>query len=101
MGINFLFEKIGALEEYLLFQKLPRDAGFFIKIDLMIREEAKKEDVQKAADSLKLFLTTPFCFSSSLKFTFFLKGYNCTSAIGDTTVSLSSIELSVFSSFLM
>jgi len=60
VGVNFLFEKIGGPEEYLQSQKLPRDAGFFIKVDLMIREEAKPEDVQKAAESLKLFLSNHF-----------------------------------------
>ena len=60
MGVEWSLNKLDNAEEYLMRQRLPRDSGFAIFADFMLRADVKSATVREATDALLHFIKHHF-----------------------------------------
>lgn len=60
MGVEWSLTKLDDPEQYLMRQRLPRDSGFTIYMDFMLRSEVKHNDVKHTVDALSHFIKHHF-----------------------------------------
>ena len=56
MGVEWSMNKLDDTEQYLMRQRLPRDAGFAVFVDFMIRADIKNLQIRKCVEELSAFL---------------------------------------------
>ena len=60
MGVEWGMNKLDDTEQYLMRQRLPRDAGLAIFVDFMLRSETKPNNIRDSVQSLNNFIKHHF-----------------------------------------
>jgi len=79
--ISWRLNRVDNPEFFLVGRHFPRDCGFYISLDLMLRSEADPHEVEAAAHSLKVILMKHF--DNQLKTSPFYKVMNVVPALSD------------------